>query len=322
MKYGYYPGCSLERNAIAYHTSTMMVSKSLGIEFKELEDWNCCGATEYIAVNRIAAYALVTRNLALAASQPEVNNQLIAPCSACFLNLNKVEQYLRVSHELMETVNLALAEGGLSYKAGNLRIRHLLDIIVNDIGYPAISAHVINSLKGLRVAPYYGCLVVRPSFSGVFDDHEYPTSMDILLETLGAEVVDFPLKTHCCGGHMTQISEAVAFELIRQLLKNAADYEADVIVTLCPMCQLNLDVYQADVNKRFNTNYHIPVLYFTQLLGLSFGYLPEELGIGKEFIDARQALAKIGTAPQTPESTAVKKPSKEALPMPIRRKVK
>lgn len=134
------------------------------------------------------------------------------------------------------------------------------------------------------------------------------------MTALGAEVVDFPLKTHCCGGHMTQISEPVALELIRRLLQNAHEYDADVIATLCPMCQLNLDVYQEHVNHAFGTNYHIPILYFTQLIGLALGIRAKELGFGREFVSAKRALAKIGKARPAPKKK--RKPSKEALPMP------
>jgi heterodisulfide reductase subunit B len=192
----------------------------------------------------------------------------------------------------------------------------LLDVIVNDAGYDAVAARVTKPLHGLRVAPYYGCMIVRPGYQGGFDDPEYPKTLDRLMAALGAEVVDFPLKAQCCGGHMTQISEPVALEMIRRLIKNASDYEADIIVALCPMCQLNLDAYQESVNKFFKTNYKVPVLYFTQLMGLAFGLPAAELGIGKEFVDARPALAKIGVEVPVAEVPKKKKPSKEALPMP------
>jgi heterodisulfide reductase subunit B len=316
MKYGYYPGCSLERNARAYHQSAMAVTKPLGVEFKVVDDWNCCGATEYIAINRLAAYALVARNLALATKQANNGHQLVAPCSACFLNLSKAEYYLSNSPELAADVNLALEAGGLHYTPGHLRVRHLLDIIVNDVGQDAIAEKITNPLKGLRVAAYYGCLIVRPAYQGVFDDPEYPTTLDKLMKSLGTEVVDFPLKASCCGGHMTQISEPVAFDMIHRIIKNAADYQADIIVTVCPMCQLNLDAYQDAMNKFFKTDYHIPILYFTQLIGLAFGLAAKDLGIGKEFVDARPALAKIGVEIPDEEAPKKKKPSKDALPMP------
>lgn len=324
MKYGYYPGCSLEHNAIAYHQSAMAIARPLGIEFTEVDDWNCCGAIEYIAVHLLPSYALVGRNLALAARQPDNNGQLVAPCSACYLNLSKVDRYMSDSPELAQNVNKALGEGGLSYEPGAIRVRHLLDVLAKDVGYEAIAAQVKKTLQGLRVAPYYGCVVVRPGFQEQIDDPEYPVSLDRMMEALGATVVDFPLKAHCCGGHMTQISQDVALELIRRLLKNANDYAADVIVTLCPMCQLNLDAYQESVNRHFKTNFELPILYFTQLIGLALGIAPAELGIGKEFVDARPALAKIGksAAPQPASSTpsAARRPARpgrsSALPMP------
>ncbi len=317
MKYSYYPGCSLERNARAYHQSTMAVAEPLGIEFAEVEDWNCCGATEYFSLKLVPAYALVSRNLALAAEQSTNGNHLVAPCSACFVNLLKTDHYMARSPELAAKVNTALEAGGLHYEPGSVQVRHLLDIIVNDVGYEAVAAKVTKPLYNLRVAPYYGCLIVRPGLEETFDNAEYPTTLDKLMQVMGATVVDFPLKAHCCGGHMTQISEEVALELIRRLLKNASDYGADTIVTLCPMCQLNLDAYQKHVNNFFGTNYSIPILYFTQLMGLAFGIPPKELGFGKELVDAKLTLAKItAEAPQAPQQA---RRSKDALPLPTRR---
>lgn len=318
MKYSYFPGCSLERNAAAYDVSTMAIAKPLGLEFVEVDDWNCCGATEYISLNLTAAYALVARNLAQATKNDGLK-QLVAPCSACYLNLRKTDKYMGDSPKLAEKVNLALSAGGLTYKPGTLKIRHLLDVVVNDVGYEALTEKVTRPLKGLRVAPYYGCMIVRPEFGGngsKFDDTEYPTTLDKLLKALGAEVVDFPLKAHCCGGHMTQISEATGFELIRQLVKGASDYEADLIVTLCPMCQLNLDGFQSAMNRHFKTNYKMPVLYFTQLIGLALGLDAHKLGIGAELVDARPALTKIGVEVPEPATPKKKRPAKEELPMP------
>ncbi|MBN2502739.1 MAG: CoB--CoM heterodisulfide reductase iron-sulfur subunit B family protein [Anaerolineales bacterium] len=313
MKYTYYPGCSMERSAASYHKSLMAVAPKLGLEFAEVDDWNCCGATEYMSINKMGASALIARNLALAA-QEKLNGTLVAPCSACFLNLSKTDHYMAESKELTGQVNEALAAGGLSYQPGSVKTRHLLPIITQDVGFDAIAEQVSKPLYNLRVAPYYGCLIVRPDYPGDFDSTEYPMDMDDLMTTLGAEVVDFPLKTQCCGGHMTQISEPTALELIRRLLKNASDYEADVIVTLCPMCQLNLDAFQDGVNRHFGTDYHIPILYFTQLMGLAFGVDQGELGFGSEFIDARPALEKITTEPPAKPKRARR--AKEALPMP------
>jgi heterodisulfide reductase subunit B len=316
MKYSYFPGCSLERNAAAYNLSSLAIAASLGIELMEIEDWNCCGATEYVSLNLTASYALIARNLAQATKIVGVK-QLVAPCSACYLNLRKCDKYMRESPDLDKKVNTALAAGGLAYKAGSLTVRHLLDVIVNDVGYEAVTAKVVRPLQGLRIAPYYGCMIVRPDFDQPFDNTEYPTTLDKLLKALGAEVVDYPMKAHCCGGHMTQISEATGFEMIRRLIKGAVDYQADMIVTLCPMCQLNLDGFQGAMNRHFKTQYKMPVLYFTQLMGVAFGIDAAKLKIGAELVSARPALAKIGVEAPEPETPKKKKPSKEELPMPI-----
>ncbi|MFN2234122.1 MAG: CoB--CoM heterodisulfide reductase iron-sulfur subunit B family protein [Anaerolineales bacterium] len=313
MKYGFYPGCSLEKNAYAYNQSTMAVTKAFDIEFVEVEDWNCCGATEYIAIDLLPAYALISRNLAIAAKQQ--SEQLVAACSACFLNLKKADHYMGESHKLNEKINKALAAGGFNYEPGSVKVRHLLDIIYNDVGIEAIQEKIIKPLYQLKVAPYYGCLVPRPAKMGSFDSNEYPTSMDEIMRALGATVVDFPLKAACCGGHMTQISEDVALDMMRRILKNATDNRADLIVTLCPMCQFNLDAYQESVNKKFGTKYNLPILYFTQMIGLALGMSEQELGIGKELVSAKAALTNISEEPP-PKPKRVRR-SKEALPLPV-----
>jgi heterodisulfide reductase subunit B len=164
----------------------------------------------------------------------------------------------------------------------------MLDVIVDDVGEAAVRAKVTRPLSGLRLAPYYGCQVVRPIDSG--DSTEYPMKMDHLLTWLGADVVDYPDKAHCCGGHMTQISEPQAFELIRRLLQTAQDCQADMIMCMCPMCQLNLDGYQSRVNGFFGTSFQVPIMYFTQLLGIAFGIEPKKLGFGKELVLAMPVL--------------------------------
>jgi heterodisulfide reductase subunit B len=282
----------MERNARSYHTSLMSIAEPLGLELVEVEDWNCCGATEYFSINDIPAYALVGRNLAIA-SQQNGFEKLVAPCSACFLNLKKTDHNMGEYEEINHKVNTALKAGGLQYQPGSVSIHHILEIIVQDVGLEAIKEKVQKPLYELKVAPYYGCLIPRPSTMDSFDDPEQPTSMDTLLTALGATVVYFPLKAQCCGGHMTQISEQTALELIRRLLKNADDNGADLISTVCPMCQLNLDAYQNAVNAHYGTKYNIPIIYFTQLIGLAFGIPEKELGFGKEIVSAQPALAKI-----------------------------
>jgi heterodisulfide reductase subunit B len=318
MKMLFYPGCSMQRNARPYLDSLLAIREAIGLELEEVTDWNCCGATEYMSVHRVAAHSLVGRNLALASRQADGADTLTAGCSACYLNLAKTDQQMREDPRLSAKVNDALAAGGLAYEAGSLKVRHLLDVVCNDVGLEAVKARVVRPLHGLKLAPYYGCQVVRPDPDGRWDDHEHPTAMDGLLRALGAEVVDYPLKTQCCGGHMTVIGPEVAYGLIRRLVNGAAAAGADMIVTLCPMCQLNLDAYQVEMNKFFKTDYAVPVLYFTQLMGLAFGRTAAELGIGKEFVAAAPALARIRDEP--PPAVEAKKKRRlrieDGLPMP------
>ena len=293
-EYLYYPGCSMEGVGRAYASSLGAVATELGLDLREIDDWNCCGAFEMFALSRVQAHALIGRNLALAERQANGSRTVLAACSLCFLNLAKTDFELREDPALRGQINDALGAGGLRYDPGSLQVRHLFEILVRDIGFDEIARHVIRPLEGLRVAPYLGCLVTRPDADGRWDAHEHPVAFDRLLGSLGAEVVDFPLRTACCGGHMSQISPDTGFELIRRLLDAATRLEADMLVTVCPMCQMNVDVYQAELNRHFGTDYKMPILFFTQLMGLAFGEAPANLGLGLELVSARPALGKIG----------------------------
>jgi heterodisulfide reductase subunit B len=309
--YTYYPGCALQHRSHAYEVSNQAVARLLGYELVELDDWSCCGATEYFSVNRLPAYALVARNLARA--EQSGTAELVVPCSACFLNLHKTDKNMGLYPDLGEKVNKALAAGSLHYDPGTVNVRHLLEVIINDIGLDKLKARASKPLYGLKIAAYYGCLVARPD--AIFDSPEHPTAMDKMIESLGATSVPFALKTFCCGGHMTQISEETALEMIHKIVKNAADNGADMIVTICPMCQLNLDVYQNAANRFFETDYYIPVMFFTQIIGLACGLSPKEVGIGQEFVDVMPVLQKIQD--MAPPKAKAERRSKNALPMPV-----
>ncbi len=315
-KYLYYPGCSMESSARAYHDSLLKVAPVIGIDLEEIEDWNCCGATEYLGISLTPAYSLISRNLALASKQANGNHTVVAPCSACYLNLAKADYYMREQPKLGEMVNEALAVGGLHYEPGSLDVRHLLDVIVYDIGLDTVKSKVTRPLTGLRVAPYLGCMVPRPDYEKRWSDHEHPVELDQLLKALGAEVIDFPLKTHCCGGHMTQIGPDTAFELIRRLVSSADNYHADLMAALCPMCQMNVDAYQGEMNHHFGTSYHMPIIFFTQLMGLAFGMEAKELGFGMELVSAKKALEKIGVETPAPETKPARPKKAAGLPMP------
>ena len=288
MKVAYYPGCSLESSSKSYDISIKAVCRELGIELAPIEDWNCCGATEALTLSRLRGFSLVARNLALVSEEIE---DLIAPCTACYLNLKKTDTVMREYPDWRDKINRALAAAGLHYSPGKLRVRNFLELLYHEVGRDKLQSLVKRPLKGLRVAPYYGCQFSRPFYEEA-DDPEHPKMLDRILEWLGATVIDFPLKTHCCGGHMTQISEELSSELLRRLLQNAEQYHADLIACFCPMCQLNLDAYQGQVNNYFNTNYSIPAVFFTQLMGVAFGFGPDELGFGTEIVSAWPVIDK------------------------------
>jgi heterodisulfide reductase subunit B len=324
-EYLYYPGCSLTGSARAYASSLAAVVSPLGIDLHEIQDWNCCGATEYLTLSPLAGYALIGRNLALAEAQRNGAQTLVAPCSACYVNLAKTDSYARESRDFDRKLNAALAADSLHYTPGAVRVRHLLEVLLEDVGLDEIRRHAIRPLAGLRVAPYLGCLVSRPDLDGRWTQHEEARALDALLGALGADVIDFPLRTACCGGHMTQISPDTGLELIRRLVDTADRRGADLLATVCPMCQMNIDAYQGEMNRHFGTRYHVPILFFTQLIGLAFGVEPRELGIGAEIVSARDVLGKLGIElPEEPAAEAETKPSHEAkrqkrpqgLPMP------
>jgi len=287
MKYSYFPGCSLKGTGRAYEESLLPVFAALGVELEELDDWNCCGATAYMAVDEVKACVMASRNLAIA--EKTGNRELMAPCSACYLVLNKTKHYLHESPAVYEVVQKALKQGNLSY-SGNVPVRHPLDVLVNDIGLDEIKKRVKNPLQGLKVAPYYGCQIVRPY--STFDDQYNPTTMDRLLAALGATVVPFPLKTRCCGGSLTGTLPEPGLLCSYILLKEAIKRGADVIATVCPLCQFNLDGYHDKIEAKWES-VRIPTVYFTQLLGLAFGLSARQLGLHRGFIPMKPLAAPL-----------------------------
>jgi heterodisulfide reductase subunit B2 len=285
MKYLYFPGCSLRGTGKAYDESVRAVFQALDIELEELDDWNCCGATAYMAIDEVEAFALAGRNLALAECHSE---DLMAPCSACYLVLNKTQRYMQEYPQIRARLEKGFKAAGLSYK-GTVKVRHPLDILVNDVGIEAITRRVTKPLRGLHVAPYYGCQIVRPY--ATFDNVYNPETMDKLLRAAGAEVVDYPLKTRCCGGSQKGTLPEVGLSLIAVLLKEAARRGADLIATICPLCQFNLDGFQGKIPS----NHHkvsMPVVYFTQLLGLALGVPARELGLQRGIVPADEVLSR------------------------------
>ncbi len=282
MKYLYYPGCSLKGTNRAYEESVLAAFQALAIEVEELEDWNCCGATAYMAVDEMKSFALAARNLALAERQSRADGPtLMAPCSGCYLVLSKTQHYLEEYSEVSRTIDGALQAARLSYSR-KVHVRHPLDILINEVGVQTIAQKVRQPLAGLKVACYYGCQIVRPY--AAFDDQVNPTTMDRLIRALGAETVDWPLKTRCCGGSLMGTLQEVGVPLSYILVKEAQKRGADVVATACPLCQFNLECYQDKMSQQFKERLQLPVAYFTQLLGLALGVPERRLGLHRLLI--------------------------------------
>ena len=286
IEFSYYPGCALEGMNKAYDKSAKLVCESLGIDLAELNDWNCCGASAYMAIHEMRAHLLSARNLAIAEKE---RKNLVVVCPACLTTLTKTNHYLAEDSRFKRTIDAGLKAANLQYW-GNVKVRHLLEVIVNDIGENEVKSRIKQKLKALKVAPYYGCQLTRPF--GEIDDTEFPTILDRLLIWIGAEPVNYPLKAKCCGGLLMMTNEDVGLELNRNLLDCAQQNGAECIATICPLCHMNIETYQGDVNKRFGTSFRIPALYFTQLMGLAFGFSRKELAINEELISSQRILEK------------------------------
>lgn len=282
--YTYYPGCSAEATAVGLGLSVQAIAKPLDMELIELEGWTCCGSTPYGSLDELESIVVAARNLALA---EKTGLDLVTPCSSCFITLYQADIKLKDHPQLMAQINEALAVANLEYH-GNVQIRHLTEVLVNDITPEVITTKVKRPLHGLKVAPYYGCQLVRPDYG--FDDPEAPQSLDRLVACLGAEAVPFPLKNRCCGGSLIIPEEDLALGLIRKLLDNALENGAQCIVTPCPLCQTNLDAYQSRVNSKFKTHYNLPVLFISQLIGLALGVDPKSLGLNTNIVSPSEVL--------------------------------
>ena len=288
MKVSYYPGCSLHATARSYDESIRSIAGLMDLTLQEIDDWSCCGATAYMNVNEILSFSLSARNLALAA---KTGLPVVSPCSACYTNLRKTEKFLAEMPEIKRKVDEALAAGGLRYDGGVVS-KHLLQVIVDDVGLDKVRALVKRPLTGLKVAPYYGCQIARPF--AMEESVDNPVMLDHLIEALGAVPVPYAMKTVCCGGALMGTREEVALRLCRNILLCAQQQGANCIAVTCPLCQMNVDTYQGRINEAYGTSFNIPVVYFTQLMGVAFGVGAESLGLNRCTVPAA-ALLPTGT---------------------------
>ena len=294
MTYAFYPGCSLEGTARDFHVSTLAVAKAMGMALPEIPGWICCGSTAAHSSDPVLALALPAQNL-LAAAQMNASGPaptVAVACAACYSRLKVANHH--IAHDPQARQQVAQAVGA-DYD-GKVPVKHLLEILGRDLGAKEIAARIRRPLKGLKVVCYYGCLLSRPPEITNFDDAENPRLMDDVMEAAGATVLDWPHKTECCGASYSITDSSIVEKLSREILSMARQAGADCIVTACPLCQLNLDMRQKDIEGRFNEQYGLPVFYFSQLLGLAMGLSGQELSLRSLVVDPQPLLQAKGIA--------------------------
>jgi heterodisulfide reductase subunit B len=279
-EYAYYQGCSLEGTARAYDASIRLVMKSLGVTLTEPPDWSCCGSTPAHAYDHLLAAALSARNLAIVEAMGA--NILMTPCPSCLSAFKNADARMAANNVFRKDVNDLL---DTPYN-GTVTAKSALQVLYEDIGPEEAARPVAVTLAGLRVAPYYGCILNRPPKIAAFDDPENPVSMDRLLTAVGVEVVDFAFKVECCGAAFGVPRRDIVLSLTAKVLSMALDAGANCIAVACPLCQQNLDLRQSQVNRALRTSFTVPVLYFSQIMGLAYGYTPKEVELTKNVVSA------------------------------------
>jgi len=286
MKYAYYPGCSAHSTARDMHESAVAVAEALGIDLVEPEGWTCCGATAAHQTDRVLAASLPAANLLKA---QDMGLDMIANCAACYNRLKVANHEVSTDPAMRKKVSDAV---GRDYD-GSVKVRHIVEVLLEDIGLDAIKGALKQSLNDLQVACYYGCLLVRPHEVTNFDDPENPTSLDKLVAAMGGISLDWPHKVECCGGGLSMSRTDIVVNLTDSIVGMARAVGARCIAVSCPMCQINLDMRQLDIEKQTGTCHDMPILYITQLLGLCLGISPDKLGLNKLMISPSSVIKKI-----------------------------
>ncbi len=286
MRYAYYPGCSAESTARDMHQSTLAVAGALGIEMVEPKGWTCCGATAGHQTDRVLAASLPAANLI---KVRDMGLDMVVNCAACYNRMKVANHEISTDSGIRKSVCDAI---GRDYD-GSVKVRHFIEVLLEDVGLQTIGKAVKRSLNGLKVACYYGCLLVRPPKVVKFDDPENPMSLDKLVKTIGGVSIDWPYKTECCGGGLSLSRTDVVVNLTDSILSMAQSAGADCIAVSCPMCQVNLDLRQQDIKKQSGRDYQMPIVYITQLLGISFGISSRLLGFNKLMVSPSSVFEKV-----------------------------
>ena len=288
MKYAFFPGCVLESAAKEDYLATVAVAKKLGIELEELDGWTCCGASHVQDIAPEITLATNARNIALA---EEKGLNLLTVCNTCTLMLREAKNELDNNEKEKNEVNKKLAQIGKQYR-GTTDITHFLWVLIRDYGLDKLKAKVVKPLTGLRVAEYYGCHILRPQTELGFEDYQMPTSLADLISAIGATPIDFSRKLDCCGFHAVYPAHDSVMQMTGSINKDAANEGADCVVTPCPLCQMQLDMFQKEAKEVVGGGKDMPILHMSQLIGLALGISPAEMGMPKRHLTDTAAVTK------------------------------
>ncbi|MBN1351345.1 CoB--CoM heterodisulfide reductase iron-sulfur subunit B family protein [candidate division KSB1 bacterium] len=289
MKIAYYPGCTLKTKAKNFEDSALAAASALGVEFEELEMWNCCGTVYSLADDDLIHQIASIRNLIRVRDKGE--NKVVTLCSMCYNTMKRANLFIQTDELKHRRINTYM-DNEKPYN-GEVKVYHFLELLRDEIGLDEVRFKTKKPLSGLKVAPYYGCLLVRPPEVGL-DDLENPTVIENVFTQMGAEVIDDPLKTECCGSYQTVNMPEFVADLSYKILNSAKSRGADVVVTSCPLCQFNLDRRQRDIIKKRLDFAPIPVMYFTQLMAMAFDLPADVYGLDSHFVDPKPLLRKKG----------------------------
>jgi len=288
-EYSFYPGCSSQKGASSSNQlrSTQTICKTLDIKLNDIPDWNCCSASiGYAGGGELPRLALSARNIALS-EQHHPGQDVVATCAACWLSTREADERLKEDSQLMAEANEALKEGGLTFK-GEKKIRHMVEVLIEDIGYEEMKKHVKKPLEGIKIAGYVGCQTNRP-FGIDGESFENPVYLDKMIETLGAEPVkNYDKKVSCCGGGLMFSEPEKSQALVKDIIEAAYDGGADMIVTPCPVCQMNTEAYQEQINQKYGTKFNIPSVYYSTLMSIAYGSSAKEAALDGQIIRAKQ----------------------------------
>ena len=288
MKYAFFLGCTIPARAVNYEVSTRKIAPKLGLELVDLPDFDCCGFPVK-SVDSFTTLVMAAKNIAVA---EEKGLDICTLCNGCVVTLVEANHELKHKEELKDKVNKELTKLGKEFK-GTIEVKHLARVLYEDVGVEKIKKTVKYPLDDFKLAAHYGCHYFKPSIVyGRFDDPEFPTSLDKLIEAMGAPQFNYETKTDCCGGGILGVTEDVALKMAQVKLDDLKKEKADAMISICPFCSVMYDSNQKSVEKKFETEYNLPVLYYTQVLGLALGVPPDELEFKRNRIRPKEMLRK------------------------------